>query len=776
MPRVSLQTPHGNPSSIKNLRIGAAIVVTTPVAITSPQEDLDHAMQLTRLAVAAQVVTVATLFVSSDSMKLLAMGVIAAVWYLQPSSCGVPYRFILLVAIAFSILFKNIATTFETDVFLGIAALLGFAVLFRNHYLGLSQATGPQKFNPELRKKPGSAIAGMWDAWILWNTYARDGTPMPGHYRSPAGSYHFRIALTIGVMVFLTFPFYAFARDISSSTDNLQTTTPEAHAALMSFTLSFLLPLPLMLIAAFIVSLNILGRSHAARQAALQDNALAGGFYNMLEAVKSSKDPDERESIPVGKVVHDNGPISLPFKEGSHYAIFGANGAGKTAFILRLAESLFHRGDVSIFALDLKSDTNELYYTLEAAANQARSDATPIPFWRFTNRTGDSSHLFSMFHQLFWRRLTPEQRADVTLNIMGLGMTRAHGESWFVDAAGHILRHVYRKYPEIMSFVDLLARVEYEVDNPRQSRLPKSVILDGAHAQLIIARLSAVRQLNDVGQHPAAVVQNAWDCERFYREPCIGFSALAAMEGPITAPEMARIQIAAMIRCGLLLPPSERRMRVVILIDELARIVSGGLEMLFQQARSTNTSLICTAQSVANLQQGTLDLTSTIESETAAQFWFKSVDRKAIEQIERLGGLTTEKFANRSQSISNTPNGTSYTRSSGYSEQLVPRLTANEIQRAAATKHHYICRITDNQGHTQFDGLPVIGTTGGYHLTESEYRDRKKPWPEKTPDTIIAGQDPPDDSDGVPVLAPSSPPRPDIDVGTIGATSLRERK
>ena len=139
----------------------------------------------------------------------------------------------------------------------------------------------------------------------------------------------------------------------------------------------------------------------------------------------NSKDENERESILIGQLVHDKSPLWLPFESGMHLFLSGSTGAGKTAMTMRLLESVFLRRDVSLLVLDIKAFTHELYYTLEAVAEKVRSDERPVPFWRFTNRTGHSSHLFSIFHHDFWNNLTAEQRADTIGALSGSRSSRA---------------------------------------------------------------------------------------------------------------------------------------------------------------------------------------------------------------------------------------------------------------------------------------------------------------------------------------------------------------
>ena len=206
-------------------------------------------------------------------------------------------------------------------------------------------------------------------------------------------------------------------------------------------------------------------------------------------------------------------------------------------------------------------------------------------------------------------------------------------------------------------------------------------------------------------------------------------------------------------------------------------MVAGNIELLLQQARSLDVTVVLANQTVADLKQGSIDLTSTVEGNTSIQAWFKDLDQVGIQQIKTFGGLTVDTLCD----VSTSTGQNGVTESVSIKQVLVNRMEVNEIAAASSRANNFIVRIADNAGYAHFDGVPFIARYA-YHIPESEYQKRcRRPWPGKSPDKIEVGGLQASSTSSEVVQATPKPKRRRrvIDSGSIDAPSTkrgRERK
>jgi hypothetical protein len=352
---------------------------------------------------------------------------------------------------------------------------------------------------------------------------------------------------------------------------------------------------------------------------------------------------------------------------------------------------------------------------------------------------------------------------------MALSYSRSFGESWYSDACYHLLHFVLEKYPEVASFRELSQRIGFEIKAAREHELSRAVKQDGEHVRLVVERLARNEAFNYRDGLPEEVTRGGLQLGRLFQEPCLVYGAFSALLAPTTSPELLRVIVSALLTIGTMVTP--RKTRILLVLDEWQRMVAGNLELLLQQARSQGISVVLANQTVADLQQGSIDLTSTVEGNTSVQAWFKDLDQAGMQQTRLFGGLTVDTL--RDHTVSETGDRNTVT----IKQMLVNRLETNEIAAASSRANAFILRVTDNQGYAHYDGLPFLARYA-YHISEDEYRRRQNySWPQPTAETVLLGQSA-SETKQFPYSQLAPRPRQDhvIDGGTIGIGDVQSER
>ncbi|MCA9013667.1 MAG: hypothetical protein KDB01_28140, partial [Planctomycetaceae bacterium] len=186
------------------------------------------------------------------------------------------------------------------------------------------------------------------------------------------------------------------------------------------------------------------------------------------------------------------------------------------------------------------------------------------------------------------------------------------------------------------------------------------------------------------------------------------------------------------------------------------RMVASNLEYMLQLARSMGVGMILANQSMADLRKGRADLITAVEANCRLRQWFSVSSREDQERLIASSGLTVDKKLSYSRTLNDKDE---QSESWSESEEVVSRLTLNDILLMNDHPKQSIVRISRGAGYAQYGGMPVIIETD-YHITKEEYdRRRNSEWPNLTgsfmPGTITAPK---------PVVNAPAPP---IDDGPI---------
>ncbi len=615
---------------------------------------------------------------------------------------------------------------------LAVAGLVSEAFRFRKHYLhcataGLFSPKLVASFRRRHRLPPGvragATITGFNDAVVSYLTYNRAGVSAPGVLCSPAGGYRERLARTMAVVVLSTVAW--------ASWDATDTMADQASSESREGEMNFYQPLGALAVwfmANFLATCSFAGKAYALQQRQFSTEAWPG----LLERLRTSPDPVERNSLWLGFVECDRSPILYPVKSlFRHVWLVGKTGSGKTAYLMFLIDQLIDRGDLSVIYLDLKAMSFEVLAGMQnSAARISQRLGTTIPVKHFTLDHGQATFLLDIFPQQWWTRLPSPQRTGVVLSALSLAYSRAYGESFYTDSAYDLVHFVLQRHPDVRSWADLQVRMEEAIRYAKPWELSEEVKRDGGHAALVVKRLAALPAINNYGAHSSSVAQNAIDFSAAFQSPQHAYFALSAIQNGLVAGEVGRLAIAALLNTACAM--KQRSHGVVLIIDEFQELVTSQLGLLLAQARGLGIGVILANQTTSQLVTKDCDLRPIVEGNTSLQAWFQITDDVGREQMKRLGGQQIVEFTSRHVS-SREPFQTSYT----FSEQIVDRVPGTLVSAVSSDPRRCMLRLTDNEGYACYGDLMFVAQTM-YHQTESQYKACcAMPWPAATAETLI---------------------------------------
>ncbi|MDZ4779085.1 MAG: TraM recognition domain-containing protein [Planctomycetia bacterium] len=492
-------------------------------------------------------------------------------------------------------------------------------------------------------------------------------------------------------------------------------------------TIAWIVGAPILAVLAIAVSapMPILLDAGAERDASRELN---GTVEPVLKDIRSSPDELERTSLFHGQVVEDGSPVLIPrLVHMEHVHGLGDSGGGKTSlFLCPTTEQLVSFGDCSVVVLDLKADSLELLASLQIATDVARRRfGLPMPLKLFSNQRTKTTYAFNPMQQPFWSKFDLLTRTDILCAANGLTYGTDYGAGYFSSANAAILYHTLKTYPHVTTFSELADCIGTVLTVAKKRELHPEIRKAGVHVHEVIKRLAACEALNvtETSGHSPAVVEQAIDLTQLFREPQFLYCHLPSTLSPSGAPEIARLFTYMLLAAST---QTERRCPVFLVIDEFQRMVANNLEYMLQLARSMGVGVIIANQSMQDLKRGNIDLIPAIEANCRLRQWFSVSSAEDQERLMRSSGVTIDTLGSESTSINHEGNrSTSYSES----EQVVPRLTINDILLTNDHPFRSILRVSRGAGYAQFGGMPVI-VESRYHISQQEYQRRKAlPWP-----------------------------------------------
>ena len=591
-------------------------------------------------------------------------------------------------------------------VFGGFAALAAAGLVVAGGWLAAVSASGRRPMSP----------AKALESWLA---SGHTHHAIPGRFRSPAGILSVRQGLTVAVGFLV------------------------ASSLRAVFPLPPTVPTLLVLGLPPLVSWGLIAQAAACRC----DGLPPSRWHQFIRDLQRSDNPIERRSYYMGRLL-DGSPLLLPFNlVMEHMHFLGGSGTGKTSLgLMPFIEQTIGFGDVSVIVIDLKGDSRELPATMIAAAEALQRDrGITLPYKYVSIASHLATYAFNPQTQPEFTRLSSFEKTDLVAGAAGLYYGADYGPAFYTAANTGVLNQTYQDYPDTTDFAALTEQAGYVLNNAHKSELHPEIRRNGAHVHEVLKRLSKIDPLNVAppGEWPEDVVEHAIDIVDVFRNPQLLYFHLPSAASPGNAPQFARfvgfltIAFASMV---------ERKVPVVLVIDEFQRMASQNFEYMLQLARSMGVGIILSNQSLQDLQTETVDLRSIVETNTRYRQWFSINALEDRQRVMELCGETVEYFTTYSESQG--PNGP--TLSKTVSEQIQPRFNTNEIADISDHPLRSLVFIPRGAGYAQYGGLPFVVETD-FHLSQSEYERRKAmEWPSGDVGTFVPDQLRPSGKDPAP--------------------------
>ncbi len=315
-------------------------------------------------------------------------------------------------------------------------------------------------------------------------------------------------------------------------------------------------------------------------------------------------------------------------------------------------------------------------------------------------------------------------KTDILCGAAGLIYGTHYGAGWYSAANAAVLHYAIKRFPDVSTFEELAQRVNDTVTRAKKSDLHSELRSSGVHVQAVMDRLGSFDALNvqPGGRYDDDILREAIDLTDVFRRPQLLYFHLSSTLGPGSSPEIARFLVYSLLAAST---QTERRHQVYLVIDEFQRMASHNVEYMLQLARSMGVGIVLANQSMDDLG----DLITPVEANCRVQQWFSVSSDQDRQRISRKSGEMIETF----EDITRTRNGGGkFSVSQRMSQQVMPRLSPNDIALASDMDMQSILTITRGDGYAQFGGLPFIAQST-YHITETEYERRKSTaWPART--------------------------------------------
>lgn len=380
--------------------------------------------------------------------------------------------------------------------------------------------------------------------------------------------------------------------------------------------------------------------------------------------------------------------------------------------------------------LDLKGDP-ALFATVRAEA-EAR---LPGSFRWFTPEKGKQSHYFNPFQSFQSETRTVIQLCQLFLEALSLSHGEGYGRSYYSRQSRKALFDALNRDPAPQSFQEL-----YEVLRQMRAEDPSGLeyrdifeLVATVQVMTEYPQVAALRRLTRPEQaiHMPSVIER---CQTVY------FWLPAAIES-ITVREIGKLALFAFLTAAIDRQRAGKPVRQsYLVIDEFQRLVGENFKVVLEQARSFGIGAILANQSMADLvTSGGDDLRPTVTTNTRSKMYFAVTDPNEVSVLQETSGEEVAEMGAWSETETQTATGKRRKRSESWSygvteSQVVkPRLTRNDLMRAADHPLDFILHVSRGSGYTQFGGVPVQ-VRSSWPLSEEVYKARNNAdWPEVPP-------------------------------------------
>ena len=552
--------------------------------------------------------------------------------------------------------------------------------------------------------RPGARAA--FNSWFTYNMSDKDA---PGVLKCPVGGFGVRAV----VIVASCFVIATCMRD--------------------SFPSPFILPSLVALALPSVFVNSVLEEANKYRR----DGVTPDRWQTNVTSLRTSTNPIERESYYIASVLSDNSPVLLPRGGLIHGHFLGDTGGGKTSLgLLPFIEQTIGFGDASVVVIDLKADKLELMATMVSAAERLQTEkGIELPLKYLSTRGDYSCFALNPMTQPFWSNLTSYQRTDLLTAAAGLQYGTEYGEAFYDSTNAAVINETFMRFPDVKTFRELAEKCNQVVTSAARGGLHAEVRKNGIHALEVLKRLGSFPPINvsEDGGFPEDVLDQAIDLADVFRQPQMMYFHLNSTLSPGAAPALARFVTFFLLAAANTV---ERNAPVYLVIDEFQRMAASNFEYMLQLARSMGVHIILANQSMEDLKNSKTDLIPTIEANCGFRQWFSVTSSEDRRRLIESSGLTVDYFT--SSGVSNSDRGSSTTTT--VTEQLLPRISANDIALMSDHMQHSIVNIARGSGYARYGGLPFL-CKSDFHISKDEYDQRQQmPWPSHRQGTFIPNE------------------------------------
>jgi hypothetical protein len=324
-----------------------------------------------------------------------------------------------------------------------------------------------------------------------------------------------------------------------------------------------------------------------------------------------------------------------------HVHIVAPPGHGKSEKILAmLAQQHAGRGG-SVVLITGKDDCESQVKLYKAIA-----DATGLPFKVVTLDPRYRSYMCNPHEMTHWKMLNGTTRVNIEMIALGLDIPILSSQDYFSIMGEGYMRNAWRDHNPLSyrEALDIILSPDYRKEIKFSDReIEHSSKVRGIYGRA--ADITIMEQTKDTVS------------EEIYRER-VNFipdvhekpGIIVIVGGAIlqsTAASLFNKHIAHDVVISRILTPKEKRVPLLLQLDDLKDFMDPSLELLFRQARSCGISVCFAHQTMSNLG----DYQSAVTGNTKVRIYAGSADAEMIKYIGSIGGTKTEQLGNYSDDL-----------------------------------------------------------------------------------------------------------------------------
>ena len=445
----------------------------------------------------------------------------------------------------------------------------------------------------------------------------------------------------------------------------------------------------------------------------------------------------ERDHLFIGVDTIHGRPILLSRKLlDGHAHILGSTQSGKTALALTPMISQLIRAlrpgsreytrQSSMMILDLKGDLAMFQNT------RLECERRGVRFKYFSLGYRDASYAFNPFEQTHLRDVSPDQRADMLAQAIGILYGHKYPEVYWSDLNAQVFRALLLNYPEIRSF----ACFHHYIKDPSWYQHTGGKLDEwkrASHVKAAADKLARITPLNvtEKDTPSATVFRDRIDLRNLgsrQHEPEVVYFFIRATDDEMAGHTVAKLALFSLLAAVNTVPARDKK-RAYVLIDEFQYIALDTLARLFEQAAGLKVSFLLANQSLHTLP----DIIQEVLAENTA---FRQIFRAGSIKARRNVRDRSAESIYRTYSFTSSNKQTSTTAE----EHIGPGYFDSEITRSSYDNAVSWVEMSAPRGFSQYGGH-IFTIRTPYHISKAEYERRERlRWPERDASTMIAAE------------------------------------